>query len=361
MQGKKIQSALLALLRQGLWGKNQREGVLSFSAEEWLSVYQSAKNHTVEGIVFDGIQGAAPEALPPLETLLKWTVRVDQIERRNQEMNAVISEQISLFNRAGLTPVLLKGQGLAACYPVPSHRVCGDVDWYFEGKPAYRKANALLLEKGISLSYSAGFSAEYAWRGVPTEHHARMFDIHNPLSFTYLNRLQREYRDQCVAQEWQGQTLLLPAPLLMTVQVNVHILKHLLSFGIGLRQLCDAAIVYRRFHGQIDGQELKAIYQRLGITRWVHALHAVLVSHLGLPRAYLPFEVPEETKGDWMLKEILETGNFGFFDARYPTGGTRRAQSTRRVYANLKRYLPYAPLEVLSFPVVQTYSKWRKK
>jgi hypothetical protein len=45
------------------------------------------------------------------------------------------------------------------------------------------------------------------------------------------------------------------------LQVNAHILKHLLSFGIGIRQLCDAARLYKTYHNQVDGNVLKAFIQ----------------------------------------------------------------------------------------------------
>lgn len=361
MPDNKIYTALLSLLRSGLWGEIENNKSLPLSDEQWGQLYNCARQHTIEGIVFDGLQRLPFDMLPPRELMLKWTVKIDQIERRNRQMNICIEEELNFFNDQGIYPVLLKGQGVASCYDIPEHRVCGDVDWYFEQKKEYQKANRMLKQKGVSISGTAGFSTEYAWRGILTEHHTRMFDIHNPFCFTYLDRLQKQFYNERLKREFQGHTLLLPAPILMILQVNVHILKHLLSFGVGLRQLCDSARVYHTFRMNINGQELKQIYQTLGILKWIDLLHTVLVKFIGLPLTSLPFELPEVSDADWMMDEILMSGNFGFFHPRFEgqTGNTGvvRSHVTRRVWSNMRRYFKFAPMEAVSFPLVQFYSK----
>lgn len=346
----------------GLWGHGKVDESFPLSSMEWTVLYRSARMHTVEGIVFDALQMLPVELLPPRDLMLKWTVNIDQIERHNTRMNTCIMEQSHLFEKHHLHPILLKGQGLAACYINPGHRICGDVDWYFEQKTDYRTANLLIQQLGIKIAHSAGFSTEYGYKGIVIEHHQRMFDIHNPFSFPLLNRLQRQHTDQKVQLDLAGTTVALPAPLLMTIQVNAHILKHLLSFGIGIRQLCDAARVYHTYSAWIDGQSLRQIYKSLGILKWIHLLHTILVKDIGLSPSSLPFELPQGIDADWMMDEIWMSGNFGLYDDRYGTKMDHadgvRSQATRRVWTNVKRYLNSAPMEAISFPVVHYFSKF---
>lgn len=355
-----LHTTLLSLLRSGLWGKPEMAGVCMLNPDQWAELYRYARQHTIEGIVFDGIQHLPAAFLPPRDLLLKWTVRIDQIERRNHQMNSVIREQLEIFKRLGIIPVLLKGQGVASCYLKPNHRVCGDVDWYFEQKGDYKQINELLRRRGFYISEAAGFSTEYTWKGIVIEHHTRMFDIHNPLSFAFLDRLQKQFYDQKLKREVDENMLTLPAPLLLVLQVNVHILKHLLSFGVGVRQLCDAARVYYTFQQNMDGQQLKQIYQTLGILKWIHLLHAILVKFIGLPLQSLPFELPENINADWMMEEIWTSGNFGFFHSRFKEhvlSGRGRTQKPQRIWSNVRKYFRFAPMEAISFPVVQFYSK----
>jgi len=360
-----VRNALMVLLRRGLWGTREEVNALSLTAAQWMALYQAASRHTVEGIVYDGIQSLGPACTPPRDLMIRWTVRVDRIERQNKHMNKCIAEQMALFSAHGLDPLLLKGQGLAACYPEPLHRICGDVDWYFGGKTAYQTAANVVRQSGAEVRATAGFSSEYAWRGTAMEHHQRMFDIHNPFVFPLLKRLQRRYAGTPAASlRLAGSSVRLLSPILMAVQVNVHILKHLLSFGIGLRQLCDSARLYSVHKKAIDGGELKRIYGKLGILPWIHCLHQLLVDRLGLPEGDLPFELAEGVDAAWMMDDIWMAGNFGFTDPRFGTtevAAGERHDSAKRILRNVMRYVRYAPMEAISFPFVHFYSRYAAK
>ncbi|CDT33782.1 conserved hypothetical protein [Sphingobacterium sp. PM2-P1-29] len=146
------------------------------------------------------------------------------------------------------------------------------------------------------------------------------------------------------------------------LQVNAHILKHLISFGIGLRQLCDSARLYYTVVSQIDPDTLKKIYQGAGILGWTHLLHIILVKNLGLPKDKVPFPYPEGWNADWMMDEIWYSGNFGFHDERFKNGKISpfsiRPDGTHRIWKSLRNYFKYAPQEILFFPFVRTYSKF---
>jgi len=349
-----IQSTLLFLLRLGLWGKKGDLDFLPLTDEQWERLYESALMHTVEGVIYDALQQLPADLLPSRDLMMKWTVRIDQVERHNKRMNTCIAEQLALFSEQDIEPILLKGQGVASCYKVPEHRVCGDVDWYFTSKDQYLKANDLFRDMGVNISETAGFSSEYTWRGIVIEHHQRMFDIHNPFSIGYVDSLERDFYDKRVKHDVEGIAVSLPAPLLMMLQVNAHILKHMLSFGLGIRQLCDSARVYCEFRNEVDGHELKEIYKRLGILKWINLLHAILVKYIGLPVQYLPFELPRNVNADWMMEDIWRSGNFGFYDSG-------REQAPKRIWVNMKKYIKYAPMEAISFPLMQTYSKFVRR
>ncbi len=361
MSNSKLHTALLSMLRLALWEGNKLEQFPSLSPKDWQELYCFAKHHTIEGIIYDSFQHLPEELVPPHHLLIKWSVRMEQIERHNKNVNLCIKEQREIFNKEGISPLLLKGQSIAACYPIPDHRIAGDIDWYFEGHD-YQKANELFKHRAEKIYKIEKFSIAYPWKGIVTEHHKHMFDLHNPLSFKFLETLRKKALENPFYSFVDGNLIVTLPPMLMILQVNAHILKHLLSFGIGIRHLCDAARVYDAFHSQINGEELRHIYSRLGIIDWIHLLHAVLIKFIGLPASSLPFELPHTTNADWMWENIWRAGNFGFFDTRFQNriaqGANKRSQSARRVCSNLFAYLKFAPMEVLSFPLVQLYSKF---
>ena len=352
--------AFFSLLRAGLW-KQPVDMLECFplSAEEWQVLYRIACKQTVEGIVFDGVQNLDPTLLPPRKLLLLWLVRVEKLEQHNRRMNAVLAEQALFFASCGLKPVLLKGQGIAARYADPLRRVCGDIDWYFSSKVDYQEANRQIKAKGIPRHKMAGKSAWYRWKRVEVEHHLDIFDIHNPFVRGYLKEFEQEEQQRQLELVVHGQSIILPSPTAQLLQVNAHILKHLLSFGIGLRQLCDAACLYSAYKIQIDADRLRSVYTKTGILKWISALHSVLVDYLGMPPDDLPFRRDPEQDADWMMEDIWVAGNFGFHDGRYTDiqNGGKRVDKKKRLWNNFLRYLPHAPMEAISFPFVHLFSR----
>jgi len=147
--------------------------------------------------------------------------------------------------------------------------------------------------------------------------------------------------------------------MLNILQVDAHILKHQITYGIGLRQLCDSARLYHSLSSDIDPIALKDIYAKLGMLKWSYVFHQVLVNLLGLDQNKLPYLADKELKSDWMADYILRTGNFGFYDQDHPDinnpGG--RVDRSTRLFGNFKNFVTLAPVETICFPVVHLFSK----
>lgn len=348
----------LELLRAGLWGKTPSLEYFPIHATLWNKIYRMACVHTVEGIVYEGCIRLPIDYLPPASLLIKWTVRVDRLENRNRRMNKVIEELNELFTSNGLNVFLMKGQGVAACYNDPLRRVCGDVDFCFT-RAHFIEANRLIANKGITVRHQAGFSTFYQWKGIEVEHHYRLLDLHNPFLNGYVKRLQEDEVSRIGSISVKEGKVQLPSPLLMHIQVNAHILKHMLSFGIGLRQLCDSArvcYVYR----DIDKEKLKEVYYKVGVFRWMQVLNSVLVAYLGLSSEIPVSLTPQGIVTQRMMEDVLLAGNFGFYDKALMLS-VKRKKPWKQIMLRSWAYAPYAFSEAFWFPVMQSYShvmKW---
>jgi len=358
----KIQNIFLQLLQVGLWQKTLHKFTTSISPEEWAEIYSYATIHTVEGVIFDSFPLLLDYQLPPQSLRIKWAVRIDQIERHNDKMNVIISTQFNSFTNLGLIPILQKGQGVANCYINPNHRVCGDIDWYFENN-GYAKAREFLKKENMPFNDTAGFSLEYNFNGIPIEHHKHLFDLRNPLKSNYLKAIQKKYSNKKQIVNINNTPVEILSPELHILQVNVHILKHMISFGIGMRQICDAARLYTYYKESLNNDLLKDMYKKTGIIKWIHVLHHLLETQIGLNKLDLPFSYPLNTNSDWMLAEIWHGGNFGYHDRRFADGKIIRTISVhpdgaRRLWNNFQRYFPFAPQEAIFFPIMKLYSRY---
>jgi len=359
-----LKDIFFQLLRIGLWGEGKLTQISPITVDDWNTIRKYAANHTVEGVIYDSFAFLEDHQLPPQSLRLKWAVRMDQIERHNEKMNQVIAEQFSLFNDQGIRPILQKGQGVASYYRNPSHRISGDIDWCFE-EDGYAKARHFLKENHLNFQDTAGFSLDYDWKGIHIEHHKRTFDFRSPLKKNYLKKLLFDYKDQQESIIINGVSIRLLAPELQLLQVNIHILKHLITYGIGLRQFCDSARLYYKVYSRIDNKALAQIYKTTGIKKWIHLLHKLLVDYLGYPKNRLPFPYPENLDITWMFDEVWYSGNFGFNDERFENSKKStlfaRPDSPKRLWQNFKRYVKYAPQEAIAFPIIHTYSKFLGK
>jgi hypothetical protein len=356
--------SFFALLRAGLWNREPECECFPLSPEVWKQIYRIARKQTVEGIVYSGILKLPIHCFPPRELLLKWVVLVDSIEVRNKRMNQVIGELSDLFAKNQITAFLMKGQGVAACYDNPLVRVCGDIDWSFPDKNNYNRAFRLIEKKTIKIERQAGFSACYTWRGFVIEHHQYLPDLSNPFISNYLQRVfQKEY-DDSIYLDLDERKVLLVSPVLTHVSVNTHILKHLLSFGISIRQLCDSARICYTYPNHNQTDSLKKIYKKTGIYQWIQLLNNLLVKDLGMPEDCLPFPLMPKPKADRMMKDMLQSGSFGFYGGTFlketDEPQVRRKHTWLHLLIRFFRYFPYAPYEACWFPVMHTYSHIKK-
>ena len=359
------EAVLFILLRSGLWEREADDlSLFPLSGSGWERVYRLARQHTVAGIVFEGVCRLPDELMPPESLLVRWVAEADRIERDSRRMNEAVEGNLAFWAGQGLNPVLLKGQGIARMYASPLLREAGDIDLYFPDRAQRRCADDLARAKGLRPQKMPDGSTTYRWEGIEVEHHPALFDLHTPSLKKYLCALERRYG--FVAQPAGtpgGLDIVVPSPVLNLLLLNAHILKHALGKGIGLRQLCDMARACAALRGYVDGGELKEIYRRVGISRWSRLLHSFLVSELGLPADCLPY--PETLVSAAPLSAIvLAGGNFGQFRGVGADSTPQPAQGGKLRTAfsflqNLRFSFRYAPGE--AFWMVATLLKGQFK
>ncbi|MGL5919034.1 MAG: nucleotidyltransferase family protein [Bacteroidales bacterium] len=357
-QDNDIYTPFMELLRAGLWGSTPSVSLFPLEDQIWRRILNMSRKQTVSAIICDGIF-RLPETLhPSFDILVLWLAEVERTERHNTQMNQVLADCHSLFKKAGIPLMLIKGQGVAAFYKNPGHRFCGDIDWYCKSA-----SDMFEIENktNIRVTNQTRHSLYYLRNGVCIEHHSKLLDIHNPFIRKYIHKLVEREMDKSMTLTILNERIDLPSPLLSIMLVNLHILKHMLSFGIGLRQLCDSACLLSGLNEHIDASELKSIYMKIGIYEWIQVLHEVLVSELGLDENMLPFPRKDcRNNAKRMIQDVWQSGNFGFYDARYG-GHNKDTFGRKRVFLHwirrFRMHLRLAPQESLIFPFAQVLSR----
>ena len=368
----KTLQALFALLRAGLWGRYDEAAASAFplSAGEWERVFNLARQQTVTGIAFRGLDFLPEEAAPPMGIMAKWMAHADRIEQSNRVMNETVAKLYGHFASAGVEAVLQKGQGVAAMYPEPLLRECGDIDLYFPGHDGVSDPlagiNGAVREKQPDDSWS------YVVDGIVIEHHTDLLDIQSPRAKRYVKRLIEEQGFEKVVTG-DGVEVLVPAPEVNLLLLSSHILKHAFGVGIGLRQFCDYAVARRYYEGRVNEEEMREIWRVTGLEKWQELLEGFVTGYLGKrsfadaqddrchsePCACHSEQSPchsersEESfckkKTDVLLDIVLKGGNFGVYSkdrekvsrARW----ARKVQTFRALMGNVGFAFRYAPRE----------------
>lgn len=308
MKPERVYRALTCLLQGGLWQELPPvEGVFPLEETEWEALYVLAGKQAVHGIVWDGIRLLPKAWCPPRKCLAKWLLTVERGASRYACLEERMKEQAAVWEWLGLTALLLKGQGVAAYYPVPEHRTCGDIDWYFPNPEEWKTAILWAEAQNCLPETDSDGDVHYTWKEVLVEHHRSWDHLSRPASRKLLKKLELEEG----YETWKGIRVL--TPILNLLLLNTHILKHALVLGVGIRQLGDLAMAYRYYEGRYDGERLKRVLKQLGLLKWTELVHAVLVEVIGMPVRYLPYPQVGKVRIEPLMRQIWKDGNFGMY------------------------------------------------
>lgn len=304
----------LELLRAGLWSCSPSVELFeNASYLDWEEIHYLAKGQAVTGIVFDGMEKLPVSIRPPRGLLMQWFAEVNAIERQNQKLNSTLVELFRLCLHHGVSPLLLKGQGIAQSYEKPDHRMCGDIDLYL-GIDGCKVIDPVLEEiTGMEADLSDGDST-FVWNQVVIESHKTLTHLFNPVSHRKQKRILRKHLDEKEFFRIFGEAeIRVPAPGMDVLFIFLHIAKHFMVEGIGLRQICDWARILYISKGKYDPERLKKELDDLKLTRLANVFGALMIRHLGFPVSFFPWDIPEKDAENvnFLLEEILISGNFG--------------------------------------------------
>ena len=345
---------------------------------DWNTFYEFAKKQTLVGVVFDGIQKLLKDAAPNLELLMRWFGINQKIMQRNNVLNEAT---VAIYNKVKAfrySCCILKGQGNAVMYPNPSARIPGDVDvWVNAGRDEIRSLAHSLAENANEHVDDESFNhIGLTVNGITVELHSTPGFMAN---FVYNRRLQRWLKqkvdEQCsnmVALPNDVGLVAVPTHSFNIVYQLYHLYHHYFYEGVGLRQVVDYYFVLvkseeRRVKNSIA---LERELKHLGLWKFAGAMMFVLYKVMGMPKDKMIAPM-DAKRGQMLLDDILNGGNFGHSDERHVWGrdiydgkGFKHGalgHNLLRLYRDA-RLLRYYPAEALSEPIFRVWHFfWRMK
>lgn len=296
---------------------------------DWKAVIALAKKHVVFGIIIESVQ-MLPERLRPSGAVAAEMNRFALgLIQTNIILDNTIARLSGFFEQHGIKGVLLKGAGVARYYRQPQMRQSGDIDFYV-GNTVFKRAVGLcqneLIKETVLGENEQHF--DFYLDGVLIELHRIASRVYSPIRSRRFQRWVVDELEHSAARRTLtvGDTdILLPSYDFDAIFIFYHAWRHFIMGGIGLRQLCDWAMIFHSHGSDIDTERLKANIRRFGITKGWKLFACIAVKHLGVPADAIPLYDPAyEKKSERILADILSGGNFGYYskaNARTPIFG----------------------------------------
>ncbi len=314
----KMYPVFFSLLRSGMYGTPIPEAELPDSID-WKSIIALARKHVVLGIIIDSV-ALLPEHLhPSASTMAKMNKFAIGLIQTNLILDRTAARLVTFLRKHDIEGVLLKGQGVARFYRQPQMRQCGDIDFYV-GRKIYKKAVALckahLMKKGGDC-HETDQHFDFTLDKVTIELHRIASRIYSPVRNAAFQKWVEEELEHSPERRTLtvGETDISLPPLdFDAIYIFYHAWRHFITGGIGMRQICDWAMIFHSKSEDIDKDKLVKNIRRFGMTVGWKLFACIAVRCLGVGAEKIPLYDPSfSKKADKVLEDILDGGNFGYY------------------------------------------------
>lgn len=345
--------SLLLHLRCALHGEMPDE------AADFGQLLPEARKQAVDGMLYD-VSGIR---LPVERTQrMRLVGNLMTLEKQNAWMDSQVAELAHRLDEQDIRYAVMKGQTCAAFYPNPRHRRPGDIDVYVSPQD-FERANQTVLSWGAKLVDKTMLHSTYKLGKLDIEMH---FAVQKLQYAPYYRQLK-----DMTAQEFDTQVndsrlniggygvRVLPNELNM-VLLTAHAFNHVVSGGLGLRQVIDWQVVLAAKADVMDWAKLLNFLERLHLRRMFLVLAYINVKYLGMDEMLFSSRGLDVNSSNVkrMAERLLDwvevCGNFG----HSMNLGTGRAYMVRYYVLflyNVVRFFPLNRMEMLSWPWMKAY------
>ena len=327
------------------------------TSEEWRSLYAMAEKQTMFGVCFQGIEFLhGQKQTPPQNLLFEWIAMTEYIKKKNESLDKQCIRLQTILQEAGIRSSILKGQGIARYYgELAQLRQPGDIDIYVD---CGRK-------RALQFAYDIG-QKEVSWdykhlhldifKDTEVEVHYRVEVLLNLWKNRKLQQWFKNHEEKLFSENGNFVT---PTIEFNRFYILLHIYRHFLYEGIGLRQLLDYYFVLKANTNLINLTYLKDLLKEYGMWKFARGIMWVLQEVFGMEKEYMICE-PLESEGKFILSEVMEGGNFGHHDMRIEYSQDGKLQTVKKIVKHNRHLIRHYPSEVIWPPIWFVWHKcWK--
>lgn len=349
---------LLELLQIAL-GKRETLSRFPDGEAAWRELMDTVSAQSLMGVTFPAIEKLYNADIVPTDIYCSWLVMVSRVKEMSALQLKASQGLYQMFEHNKCRSCILKGSSVAALYPEPQLRQSGDVDIWVD---ADRKRLVPALRAHFPVQKVVYHHCEFTLKGgLHVEVHFTPSWMNGYFANRRLQRWFAEMADRQFANIDPQLGFATPTLGFYGVYSLIHIYRHVLEEGIGLRQLMDYYYLLRH----MTGEERASVYRelrRLRMQGFAAAVMYVLREVFLLEDEYLLCP-PDVKEGAFLLESVLCSGNFGRADKRnaHSADETLMGHGRRKLRRNARLLFHY-PAEVLGMPFFMLWQYlWRRR
>ena len=300
------QKALLTLLSQALWGNG---GVLVEA--DWEQVEELAKDQGVLPMLYRG--AIKYKDIIPAERIRIWRGAMYAAVLQNEHMNQAQSEILDWLAAKGIRAAILKGASVARYYTPSDMRYLGDIDILIDQSELDRTSE-VLKEHGYRLNeHDHDFHVLFVRGDVTLELHYKASVVPNGKGGQVAVKIMDQFLDEATLVSMNDMSFPALSEKHQALMLLMHMERHVIESGIGLRQLCDWAVFLSVQENSMD--DFVHMFRECGLMTFSEAVTKACVRYLGMQGkcdAWCLSSV--DSLVDALIADVFRSGNMGKAD-----------------------------------------------
>lgn len=334
---------------------------------EWEKLLDMAEKQSMIGICFVGLINLGADSDDGFtkigmseDLFFDWMGTAAQINMKNELVNQQCVDLQKRLADDRLRSSILKGQGVATLYgeELQGFRESGDIDVYVNCSMEYAMQYLRQRFQGVTYDYINAHVPVY--EDTEVELHWRAQALTNVVANRRLQKWLKEHEEMIFAGKAEmasGDTIVVPSPDFNAFYILLHCYHHMFESGLGLRQLMDYYFVLRTLNSDSD---LVALMEKFGMKKFASGVMWIMKEVFGLPEEKMICEASEK-EGEFLLKEVMQNGNFGHYDERIKMVGRGKMGELWRNLQHNWHLASHYPAELIWQPVWLAYHwAWKR-
>lgn len=306
MSFDKTKNVILQLLSNSLFQKP-----ISIENDiNWRDILKECINQSVVSLAYSSL----PDKLIDKNIYAEWEYMANTeiiINSRVSYAHSVIND---LLESSDIPYVMLKGCVSASYYDNPMLRTMGDVDFLVKSCD-FEKANNLLEQNSfISHNIKHEYEKSYSKDNIIFELHKKINGVPGGKVGKIVDSYFNDILEKAVLTKTDFAKYYSPTAFHHGLIMLLHVARHMITGGIGLRHFCDWAVFVEKI-----GDDFSAMFEnrlkKVGLWRFAQILSLFCVEYLGCTKRAWMGSV-DKALLEGLLDDVFAGGNFGHKDKK---------------------------------------------